>query len=144
MLTLSVVYVHVDHGLNTSRVRAVVIVWQLDLQLPMQLVPITTKIVSLNPNHGKVYLIQHYVLKSLSVTCSTLAGLWFSPGTLVSSTNKTDCHDLAEILLKVTLNIITLTLFVPDSFIIHLIQYFKVVMVKILTLCSTVNTFKVK
>jgi hypothetical protein len=35
-------------------------------------------------------------------------GRWFSLGTLVSSTNKTDCHDLAEILLKVSLTIITL------------------------------------
>ena len=34
------------------------------------------------------------------------AGLWFSPGTLVSSTNKTDRHDIAEILLKVSLNTI--------------------------------------
>ena len=39
--------------------------------------------------------------------CQWLAtGLWFSPGTPVSSTNKTDCHDLAEILLKVALNTI--------------------------------------
>ena len=29
---------------------------------------------------------------------------WFSPGTLVSSTNKTDRHGKAEILLKVALN----------------------------------------
>jgi hypothetical protein len=29
---------------------------------------------------------------------------WFSPGTSVSYTNKTDRHDIAEILLKVTLN----------------------------------------
>jgi len=29
------------------------------------------------------------------------AGRWFSPGTTVSSTNKTDRHDIAEILLKV-------------------------------------------
>ena len=36
--------------------------------------------------------------------CQWLAvGRWFSPGTLVSSTNKTDCHDIAEILLKVAL-----------------------------------------
>ena len=28
------------------------------------------------------------------------AGRWFSPGTLVSSTNKTDHHDTTEILLK--------------------------------------------
>ena len=27
-------------------------------------------------------------------------GRWFSPDTLVSSTNKTDCHDITEILLK--------------------------------------------
>ena len=36
-----------------------------------------------------------------------MAGQWFS---LVSSTNKTDRHDVTEILLKVALNIITLTL----------------------------------
>ena len=37
------------------------------------------------------------------------AGRWLSPGTLVSSTNKTDRHDITEILLKVALNTITLT-----------------------------------
>jgi hypothetical protein len=43
--------------------------------------------------------------------CQGLAtGQWFSPGTLVSSTNKTDHHDITEILLKVALNTITLTL----------------------------------
>jgi hypothetical protein len=30
--------------------------------------------------------------------------LWFSQGTLVSSTNKTDRHNITEILLKVALN----------------------------------------
>ena len=35
----------------------------VDLQLPMQSVPITTKVVSLNPAHGEVFLIQHYVIK---------------------------------------------------------------------------------
>ena len=39
-----------------------------------------------------------------------MAGLWFSPDTQVSSTNKTDHHDITEILLKVALNTITLTL----------------------------------
>ncbi len=29
---------------------------------------------------------------------------WFFPGTPVSSTNNTECHDITEILLKVTLN----------------------------------------
>jgi hypothetical protein len=31
-------------------------------------------------------------------------GRWFSPGTLISSTNKTDRHDITEIFLKVALN----------------------------------------
>jgi hypothetical protein len=40
--------------------------------------------------------------------CQWLAtGWWFSPGTPVSSTNKTDSHDIAEILFKVALNTIT-------------------------------------
>ena len=43
--------------------------------------------------------------------CQWLAtGCWFSSDTLVSSTNKTDSHDITEILLKVALNIITQTL----------------------------------
>jgi hypothetical protein len=33
----------------------VVIVWYLDLQLPLQSVPITTKVVSSNHAHGEVY-----------------------------------------------------------------------------------------
>ena len=37
-------------------------------------------------------------------------GSWFPPVTPVSSTNKTDLHDITEILLKVALSIITLTL----------------------------------
>jgi hypothetical protein len=35
-----------------------------------------------------------------------MAGRWFSPGTSVSSINKTDHHIIAEILLKVALNTI--------------------------------------
>jgi hypothetical protein len=36
--------------------------------------------------------------------CQSLAsGRWFSPDTPVSSTNKTDRHDIAEMLLKVAL-----------------------------------------
>ena len=37
-----------------------------------------------------------------------VTGRWFSPGTRVSSTNKTDCHYIIEILLKVVLNLIIL------------------------------------
>ena len=39
-----------------------------------------------------------------------MTGRWFSLVTLVSSTHKIDCHDVTKILLKVALNIITLTL----------------------------------
>jgi hypothetical protein len=39
-----------------------------------------------------------------------VTGQWFSPGTPVSSTNKTDLHDITEILLKVALNTIDLNL----------------------------------
>jgi hypothetical protein len=77
----------------------------MDLQLPEQSVPITTKVVSLNPAHGKVYSIQHYVIK----VCHWLAaGQRFSLDTTVSSTNKTNHHDVIEILLKVALNTISL------------------------------------
>ena len=39
--------------------------------------------------------------------CQWLAtGRWFSPGTPVSSTNKTDLHDITEIFLQVALNTI--------------------------------------
>ena len=43
---------------------------------------------------------------------------WFYPGTPVSSTNKTDRHDIIELLLKMTLN--TITLFVT-AFLLSLI-----------------------
>ena len=36
-------------------------------------------------------------------------GQWFSPGIYVSSTNKTECHEITEILLKVALNTINHT-----------------------------------
>ncbi len=42
----------------------------------------------------------------LIVQC--IAGRWFSPCTPVSFTNKTDRHDMAEILFKVALSIIIL------------------------------------
>ena len=68
----------------------------------MQSVPITTKVVSSNPVHDEVYSMQHYVIKFVS----ELIGQWFSP---VSSTNKTDHHDIDEILLKVVLSTINQT-----------------------------------
>ena len=44
----------------------VVIIWWLDLQLPVESVPIATKVVSSNPVHGEVYSIQLYVIKFVS------------------------------------------------------------------------------
>jgi len=41
------------------------------------------------------------------IVCQWLAaGQWFSSGTLLSSTNKTDSHDITELVLKVALNAI--------------------------------------
>ena len=74
----------------------VMIVWQLDLKLSVQSMPITTNVVSLNRDHGEFV--------------SNLHKVWFSLDTPFSSTNKTDCHDIDEILLKVVLNIIALAL----------------------------------
>jgi len=51
------------------------------------------------------YSMQHYENKFVN----ELPSVVFS-GTPVSSHNKTDCNDIAEILLKVVLNTITLTI----------------------------------
>ena len=72
----------------------------MSLQLPVQSVPITTKVVSLNPAYGEMYLIQHYVIKFVTKL------------TPVFYTNKTDHHDITEILLKVALNTLSLTSYV--------------------------------
>ena len=66
----------------------VLIVWDLDLQLPVQSVPITTKVVSLNPVHSEMYSIQYYVMKFVNDL-------------------RQNC-DIIEILLKVALNTINL------------------------------------
>jgi hypothetical protein len=65
----------------------VVIVWSLDLPLPMQSVSITTDVVGSTP-------VQHYMIKFVSDLRQ------------VSFINKTDRHDIKEILLKVALNTI--------------------------------------
>jgi hypothetical protein len=84
----------------------VVIVWLLDLQLPLQSVLITINVVSSNPVHCEVYSITlcEKVYQWLTV------GWLYSLGIPVFFTIKIDCHDIAEILLKVVLIIITLTL----------------------------------
>ena len=60
----------------------VVIIWKLDLQLPVQSMFITTKVVSSNPVHGEVYSIQHYVISFVSDLRQDggfLRVLWFPP-----------------------------------------------------------------
>jgi hypothetical protein len=52
-------------------------------------VRITIKVLNVNAVDGEMYSIQHYV------------SVVFSAGAPVSSTNKTDSHDITEILLKV-------------------------------------------
>jgi hypothetical protein len=65
----------------------------------MQTVPITTNIVSSSPAHGELYTKQHYVIKFVNDL--------FSPSIPASSTNKTDFHNITDILVKVVLNTIT-------------------------------------
>ena len=69
--------------------------------------PITTNVVSSNPAQGEVYSIQLYVIKLVS---DFVAGRWPSLGPTVSSINNTNRHDIVEILLKVALNTMILTL----------------------------------
>jgi hypothetical protein len=56
-----------SYGASWPCVIMAVILWSLDLQLPVQSVPITTDVVSSNPVHGEMYSIQHYVIKFVSV-----------------------------------------------------------------------------
>jgi hypothetical protein len=55
-----------------------------------------------------------YVIRCVSDRLA--AGRWFPPGTPVYSTNKTDQHDITEILLKVALNTIPLILIVSKCY----------------------------
>jgi hypothetical protein len=75
----------------------------------MQSVPIT--------NDVSVTLLKRGVFDTTlgdKVSLGLAAAQWFSPGTLVSSTNKTDHHNIAEILLKVVLNIKNQSSYVPQ------------------------------
>jgi hypothetical protein len=54
------------------------------------------------------------VYKALLLRSITETGRRFSQGTPVSSSNKTDCHNITEILLKVVLNTIDFYFFLVD------------------------------
>ena len=60
---------------NLIWVVVVVILWYLDLQLPVQSVPIITKVVSSNHAHGEMQSIQHYVI--MFITDLRQAGAFF-------------------------------------------------------------------
>jgi hypothetical protein len=84
----------------------VVIVWWLDLQLPVKSVPIAIKVVNSNPAFGEVYSIQFYVIIKLVSDLRQVGGfLWVLRFPLPK---RTDRHDITEILLKVALSTITL------------------------------------
>ena len=70
--------------------------------------------ITINPIHGEVYLIQHYVIKFVSKLRQV--DVFFLSDTPVSPTNKTDCHDITEILLKMGLNTINLNQTKIDDF----------------------------
>ena len=80
----------------------------MDLQLPVhvQSAPIIIEAVSWNPRSWRGVLDATLCDK---VCQRVAAGWWLSPGSLVSSTNKTDHHDITEILLNVALNTIKQT-----------------------------------
>ena len=77
---------------------------------------------------GEVYLMKFYMIKFggnlqkmvdyriLQKFGDFCIQSWFSLGTLVSSTNKTDHHNITEILLKVALNSINLNSSSPNEF----------------------------
>ena len=66
----------------------------------MQSVPITTDVVSSNPDRARCTTLCDKVYQWIAT------GQGFSPGPPVSSTNTNDHHDITETLLKVALSII--------------------------------------
>ena len=64
----------------------------------MQSVPITTDVVSSNLDQDEEY--------NIEVVSDLLQVGGLNPDTLVSTTNKIDCHDMTEILLKVAISTI--------------------------------------
>ena len=113
---------HVDtffviHNTFIQGADLIVIVWQFDLQLPMESVPITTNVVSSNLIHGKVYSIQHYMIKFVSdlrQVSGFLRVFRFPPSKKIDSRS----HDITKILLKLALNTINQPTFYTENFII--------------------------
>ena len=70
----------------------------MDLHLPLQSVYITIKVVSFNPTHGEVYLIQRYAIKSVSDLRQV--GGFLCDSSFIA--NKTDLHDITELYVSVS------------------------------------------
>ena len=86
------------YSINTGREAIVaMIVWLLDLQLSPLILRVRISI------RAKCTTLCNKISQRL------VTGRWFSPDIPVSSTNKTDCHDITKILLKVALNTIKQT-----------------------------------
>ena len=56
----------VQHQNSITMFKVILLKYNIVLQLPVQSVPITKKVVSSNRVHGEVYSIQHYVIKFVS------------------------------------------------------------------------------
>jgi hypothetical protein len=71
---------------------------------------------AINAYHHKLWFQSPFMTRCTRYTvcdkvCQWLStGRWFSPGTAVSSTNKTDIHDITEILLNVVLATVNLNI----------------------------------
>jgi len=70
----------------------------------MQPVPITTKVMSLNPTHGEVFSMQYYVIKCVRDFRQVIC---FLQVLVFSSNNKAHNHAIADILFIAVLNSIT-------------------------------------
>ena len=88
-------HINFEHFDGGRRVRDRTVV---EFTTTMQSSPIITNVVSSNASQA----MQYYVIKFVSDLSAVFSG------TLVSSTNKSDSHDITEILLKVALNTINL------------------------------------
>jgi hypothetical protein len=84
----SISFPHLDSYLISLGAVVVVIVCELDLQQPIQSVPITTKVVSWNPAHSEVYLIQHVIafVSDLRQAGGFLQALRFPPPIKLTAT----------------------------------------------------------
>jgi hypothetical protein len=72
------------------------------------------------------------------ITLQWPTGRWFSPGPPVSSTNKTDRHNITEILLKVVLNTIKQTMVNVKIFKIE--RHHTIITPKVLQKCHEISS----